>query len=430
MHKASTSLTGVSPKTSVPARSIFSTLSSCRTRGGTHAPALKVVTGLLALALAGCGGGGAGAPSPSASAPAPVEAPASPTPAPAPAPVVGTPAPGTGQAADVALVREAQAQTSAFLGETEKLRAEAPAGSGRAGFLDYQLTAGRTLQDELSAPVDQAQAVAAAARIAAMKLDTQLWLEAERRIAGQAIWTARDLTAVADVVRRFDIWGIAQLPAASDAREFSVGEVSSMSAALRMAADSARQGKVDAAALRAALTALQPMLLTQPIAFVAPPVVDKPPLRIVSDIASMNAASDAPHPSANVVVATPSPSPSPSPSPGTPPLGNVFDSVRISITAKPATITFPPGTAAFTDTSKVPDAGLLTQADIETISNTINTWRLTPSVSCPQAFVSGELPALPYDWRLANGAAAHTMDMIANQFVAGFNPASTSRTMT
>ena len=147
MHKASTSLTGVSPKTSVPARSIFSTLSSCRTRGGTHAPALKVVTGLLALALAGCGGGGAGAPSPSASAPAPVEAPASPTPAPAPAPVVGTPAPGTGQAADVALVREAQAQTSAFLGETEKLRAEAPAGSGRAGFLDYQLTAGRTLQD-------------------------------------------------------------------------------------------------------------------------------------------------------------------------------------------------------------------------------------------------------------------------------------------
>ncbi|MBP6813432.1 MAG: hypothetical protein KA169_01000 [Burkholderiaceae bacterium] len=428
MHIASHSLIGVSAPADIPARSIFSTVSRCRTRGGVSG--LSVATGLLALALAGCGGGGAGAPAPSASAPAPVEAPAAPTPAPAPAPVVGTPAPGTGQTADVALVREAQSQTSAFLSETEKLRADAPVNSGRAGFLDYQLKSARALQVELQAPVDQAQAVAAAARIAAMKLDTQLWLEAERRIAGQTVWTSRDLAAVADVVRRFDIWGIAQLPAASESREFSVGEVSSMSAALRMAADSAKQGTVDAAALRAALAALQPTLLAQPAAFVAPPVVDKPPLRIVSDIASMNAASDAPHPSANVVVAPPSPSPSPSPSPGTPPAGNVFDSVRISITAKPAAISFPPGTPAFTDTSKVPDAGLLTQSDIETISNTINTWRLTPSVSCPQAFVSGELPALPYDWRLANGAAAHTMDMIVNQYVAGFNPASTSRTST
>ena len=430
MHKVCTNPSGIATRAPDPVRSIFSTLASCRTRGGANAPALRLASGLLALALTGCGGGGAGAPSPTASAPAPVEAPAAT--APAPVPVAGAPAPGTGQPADVALVREAQAQTNAFLSDTEKLRAQAPLGSGRAGFLDYQLKAARGLLDELLAPADQAQAVAAAARIAAMKLDTQLWLEAERRIAGQASWTPSDLAAVADVVRRFDIWGIAQLPGASESREFSVGEVSSMSAALRMAADSAKQGKIDAAGLRTALAALRLAPLAQPAAFVAPAVVDKPPLRIVSDIASMNAASDAPHPSANVVVATPSPSPStsPSPSPGTAPAGNVFDSVRISITARPAAITFPPGTAAFSDTSVVPAAGLLTQADIETIGSTINTWRLTPSISCPQAFVSGELPALPYDWRLANGAAAHTMDMIINQYVAGFNPASTSRTMT
>ncbi len=428
MHKASTSLTRAAIQAGVPMFPVHSG-EPVRHGRGLRAPGVAVATGLLALALAGCGGGGAGAPSPTASAPPPASVEAPVAPAPAPAPVAGTPPPGTGQTADVALVREAQTATSALLAETQKLRTDAPAGSGRAGFLDYQLKSVRGLLDELQAPVDQAQAMAAAARVGAMKLDMDLWLEAERRIGGQAVWTVRDLISVADVVRRFDIWGIAQLPAPAESREFSVGEVSSMSAALRMAADSARQGKIDAAALRAALAAVQPALLAQAAAFVAPPVVDQPPMRIVSDVPSMNAASDAPHPSANVVVSDPSTSPSPPPAPGTP-QGNVFDSARISITAKPGAITFPPGTPAFTDMSRVPDGGLLTAADVETIASTIGTWRVTPSTSCPQNIAVGSLPPIPYDWRLANGAAAHTMDMIANQFVGAFNPTSTSRTST
>lgn len=335
----------------------------------------------------------------------------------------------------MALVREAQSQSATFVAETEKLLSQAAAGSGRTAFLGYQLKAARAVQAELQAPTDQAQVLASAAQIAVMPLDTQLWLEAERRILGQAAWSPQDLAAVAAVVRRFDVWGIAQLPAAAETREFSVGEVSSMSAALRMAAESARQGKVDPVTLRAALSALRVGPLAEPMAYVAPPVVDKPPLRIVSTVPSMNAVSDAPHPSSNIIVNPPAPAPSPgTPStpgtPATPSAVTQIDSVRVSVTQKPAEVSFAPGTPAFSDKTVVATAGLLTAGDISTISSAIDGWRLTPGTTCPGSFVYGEMPPLPYDWRISNGAANHTMDMISGQYVAGVNPTSSNRTMT
>ncbi len=392
-------------------------------------PGMGLAAGLLALALAGCGGGGAGAPATAGAAPspAPVEAPAAP--APAPAPTVA-PAPGTGQAADQTLVREAQAQTEAFLGELQKMAVAAPADSGRAAFIQYQQRSAESLKAELTANPDQAQALAASARIVAMKLDTELWLEAERRVGGQAQLTSTDLGAVASVVRVFDVWGIAQLPPQGATREFSVGEVSSLSAALRMVADSARQGKVDVNALRDALNALRLTPLPQPVAFVPPPVVDLPPLKVISSVPSMNAPSDAPHPWAGA--AMPTPSPSPAPSPGTPstPGATQLDSVRVSVTARPAEVTFPPGSPDFADTSVVPEAGLLSGAEIAMIRDTFAAWRLTPQTTCPNSFVSGSLDPLPYDWRIGRGASLHTMDMIENRYVAGSNPTNSTRTLT
>ncbi len=428
MSTSNISLSVSSPIQAPAAAAIRQDRLSRHRRGLDGSPALRLAGGLVLLALAGCGGGGAGAPAPSASAPPPAETPSTP----APAPIAGTSAPGAGQAPDAVLVREAQTQTATFVADTEKLLSQAGAGSGRAVFLGYQLKAARVVQAELQAPTNQAQVLASAAQIAAMPLDTQLWLEAERRILGQAVWTSQDLAAVAAVVRRFDVWGIAQLPAASETREFSVGEVSSMSAALRMAAESVRQGKVDPATLRAALSALRVAPLAEPVAYVAPPVVDKPPLRIVSTVPSMNAVSDAPHPSSNIIVNPPAPAPSPgTPStPGAPSVVTQIDSVRVSVTQKPAEVTFAPGTPAYSDKTVVAVAGLLTASDISTISSAIDGWRLTPGTTCPGSFVSGELPSLPYDWRISNGAASHTMDMISGQYVAGVNPTSSNRTMT